>query len=295
MLCKNIRIDDTEILRDGIFWTTRNWTDIAVTDESRDIAGMHGRIVSPTYARYRTVTLEGVIDRRISDLPAIEHLQRIFRLQRHIEAVDAKILTVTDEYDRDWDLRVKVKEPLSFADADENFSGEVYKWRVVLESVGTPEMSSRHALRVPSTGYGEEGLYGGVKFGTKFGSRWNYSVPSVTVSSSSNTDIPLKITIECVDSGNPAGRGAQGPIVVQNATTGSRFIVNVSLEVGDKLVIDGNKLRVYKNENDVTVQRLPGSVFPSVFGQTAFIVTDQDWRAFSNDVRVYAEFFPTFL
>lgn len=81
MQAVKIEIDGVDIIRTGIYYTSREWLGISASDESRDIAGMHARYVSPTYARVRTIALEGVIDREESDREALDHLRYLFRLQ----------------------------------------------------------------------------------------------------------------------------------------------------------------------------------------------------------------------
>jgi len=72
--------------------------------------------------------------------------------------------------------------------------------------VGGVEYESTTEIRTPMEGYGSEGSSGGIKFGTTFGSAWDAVIPSITAFSVDDT--PIRIVIECVDSGTP-NRGAQ--------------------------------------------------------------------------------------
>lgn len=294
MNAKEIFIDGQNILATGVYYTAKNWSELAVSDESRDIAGMHGRVVSPTYARVRIITLEGYIDRRESDFPAVEHLQYMFRLQRHIEAVDTRLVSLIDEYNRKWNIKAKIKEPLVLEEGDGEWAGEYYRWRVVLESVGGAEFTSDAETRVPETWYGSEGTYGGVSFGTSFWVPLDSSISSIDIFSSSNFDIPLRIVLECIDSWN-AHAWVQSPIVVQNAKNGSSFRLDTTMVPWDIVEINSGNLTVTKNGSDITINRIPWSVFPSVYGNTRFIVSDADGRILSNDLRVSAYFFNALL
>lgn len=287
MLYKNIYIDGMQVLIPGVYLTLVNWTELSVSDQSQDIAGTHARIVSPTYARVRTVTIEGLIDRRKNDLEAVEHLQHIFRLQRHIEAVDTREITVEDEYARHWTLKVKIKEPLEILDAEPEWRGEYYRFRVTLESVGSPIWKSREMIRSPAVGYGREGLYGGVRLGTKLGKKWNQCIASVSLHISW-TDTPVRLTIEAVGTVN-------APLIVRNVATGAVFRLNTHMNADDVVVIDSEKFKVFKNGNDITTERLPWSPFPTAYGRTDLVVEDIDGRLLSDDVRVYAEYYNTFL
>ena len=63
---KIAKLDGLDILLDsasGIYYTSKEWRRITTDDTSTNIAGYHGRNVSPTFARKRVITLEGIIQR----------------------------------------------------------------------------------------------------------------------------------------------------------------------------------------------------------------------------------------
>ncbi|PZM85074.1 hypothetical protein DLH72_02230 [Candidatus Gracilibacteria bacterium] len=81
---KEIKINGQKIDIPGIFFTKVEWRKLSVSDSSRNIEGMHSRIVSPTFARVRIITIEGVIERIDGIEKAAErlnHLQNLFSLQ----------------------------------------------------------------------------------------------------------------------------------------------------------------------------------------------------------------------
>jgi len=115
MDAKKITIDGVDVLSHGVYYTHKSWLELAVSDESRDISGMHARYVSPTYGRIRVITLEGIIYRDYADREAVERLRGMFRLQgSHTSEVDARSVVVTDEYGDEWRIMAKVKEPIDF-------------------------------------------------------------------------------------------------------------------------------------------------------------------------------------
>lgn len=289
MLYKNIFINGKNVRGNGIFFESVNWTELSVSDASRDLVGLHARIVSPTYARVRIITLSGLIDRRISDEEAVLYLQELFHLQRHIEAVDTRIVTIEDEYGNFWNISAKVKEPLDFEDGDPNFRGEYYRWRVVLESVGSPAFSSREEIRSPETGTGSEGRYGGFKLGKKLGAKWNEHIASLEINAGA-TETPLKIILEVQN-----GKEINAPIIIRNLSTGSTFSLDTNMSGTDRIVIDGNIFKIFKNDADITILRLPWSPFPSAFGRTKFVVEDADGRVVSDDIRVHALYRKVFI
>lgn len=285
MLYKNIFIDGKNVLINGVYFESVNWRELGVSDQSRDVVGTHSRIVSPTYARVRIITLTGLVDRRIADKKAVDHLESLFYLQRHIEAVDARLLTVEDEYGDFWNIRVKVKEPLQIEDGDSAWRGEYYRFRVVLESVGSPAFKSRDEIRAPLSGSGSEGRYGGFKLGKKLGAKWNKHIASLEIDAGA-TDTPLKIILEVKN-----GKSVEAPIVIKNLSTGSTFTLNTSMSGADRVIIDGHNFKIFKNDADITILRSPWSPFPQAFGRTKFIVEDADGRFVSDDLNVYAWYY----
>ena len=126
-----------DILRTGVYYTHKSWLDLSVTDEARDITGQHARYVSPTYARVRTIILEGIIYRREAGKEAVDHLRSLFRLQGSSNSeVERHSIVVTDEFSDEWQISVKVKEPLSIKEGNDHWKGLYWSWRVGLESVG---------------------------------------------------------------------------------------------------------------------------------------------------------------
>lgn len=93
--------------------------------------------LSPTFARGRRITLEGIIiaDDHIGSSKAIDFLESLFSLQGVPDRVELLPFVVTDEQDRVWKLYCKVKETLSIDTGDYDYlQGANRRWRVVLQA-----------------------------------------------------------------------------------------------------------------------------------------------------------------
>lgn len=113
------------------------WKGLDVSDEQSNVQGFHGIKLSPTFARGRRITLEGLIiaDDHIGSSKGIDYLERLFALQGNPSVVELWPFNVTDEQDRVWTINAKIKEPLSVEIQDDDFlQGTNRRWRVVLQS-----------------------------------------------------------------------------------------------------------------------------------------------------------------
>jgi len=149
---KEAKINWQDILKwtsSGIVYTFKDWRKVLTTDNSENIDWVHGRNVSPTYARVRVITLEWVSDRiwnPLEEQSSIEYLQKIFALQWALSSLEEKELYIKDLYDNEWILNVKVKEPLDIVEWDDSFVWSYWKWRVVLESTKEPIYKSLNEI-----------------------------------------------------------------------------------------------------------------------------------------------------
>lgn len=140
---KLAKIDGQDVINGsttGIYYAVKEWRQLVTDDTSTNLAGYHGRRVSATFARKRIVTFEGLIQRsgNANEYAAVIYLQNLFNLQVQTGSVTHRVLYIKDMYDAEWILDVKVREPISFIEYDDNFTGAYWKWMVVLESIDSP-------------------------------------------------------------------------------------------------------------------------------------------------------------
>jgi hypothetical protein len=106
--------------------------------------------VSPTYARVRIITLEGIIDRKgdQDSLVDVKYLEELFALQGSFFSTDPLTLYIQDMYNNEWELAVKVQDPLEILEGNEDHLGSHWRWRVVLESLESPIYTSAQAQEI---------------------------------------------------------------------------------------------------------------------------------------------------
>ena len=172
---KIAKLNWDDILKNNDSWiiyTFKDWRKLTVSDDSENIDWIHGRNVSPTYARIRIITLEWISDRvwnPLEDQNSIEYLQKIFALQWSLVSLEEKELYIKDMYDNEWTLKVKIKEPLEIVEWDESFVWSYWKWRVVLESTKEPVYKSLNEILNTSL----EWNYWGFKLSYKLSNPFN--------------------------------------------------------------------------------------------------------------------------
>lgn len=158
-------------------------------------------------------------------------------------------MIIIDQFDREWKIFVKIKTPLEFDEGDNNLKGSHWKWRVVLESTTLPYYVSKNPILMA----GRNGRYGGAKFGMKMGSKWNYAQNKITLDSG-NIAVPVKFIIR-------ATAPIVAPITITNLTAKNIFILNISANTGDEIIIDSENFLITKNGVNISDARQRGSVW----------------------------------
>lgn len=280
------KLDGQNFLGDwmlGIYYIQRNWSRLTTDDSSINTDGEHGRTTSPVYARTRVITLEWYIDRFWNNRgqEALEYLQDLFALQSNTGTLIPRKLYITDQYDKEREINVKVKDPIDFVEADEWFKDTAYKWRVVLESIEDPYMLS-------------------VEEFVKTGLEWNrggFSIDSedgFTMEDGFIMDDYFNF-IECVSGWNmeslprveiTATGNIVTPLTLKNLTNWTYFALDINAVTGDKIIIDSNDYTVTKNWVNIAYARTEWSIWPTINWTTVFGVEDEWGAVVSNDISV---------
>jgi len=243
------------------------WKGLDVSDSQADVQGFHGIKLSPTYARGRRITLEGIIiaDDHEGSSKGIDFLETLFALQGIPSSIDLKSFIVTDEQDRRWELQCKIKETLSIDIQDDDYmTGAIRRWRVVLQSE-----DPRYYNVAEQTETGAEGYIGGVKLGTTLGVKLNEYFNEIQILANGNIESPLKITITATGDINT-------PLMVRNITSNTYFGLDIGAVSGDIIVIDSNLKTATKNGINILANRIAGSNWIKAFGSTVLSVYDED-------------------
>ena len=275
---KIAKLNWEDILKNSDSWiiyTFKDWRKLTVSDDSENIDWIHGRNVSPTYARIRIITLEWISDRvwsPLEDQNSIEYLQKIFALQGSLVSLEEKELYIKDMYDNEWTLKVKIKEPLEIVEWDESFVWSYWKWRVVLESTKEPVYKSLNEILNTSL----EWNYWGFKLSYKLANPFNEIDNIIECTTTWNIDTPARIEIT-------ANGDINKPLMIRDLTKNTYFWLDIDAVAWDKIVIDSENYTVTKNWENILSNRIAGSMWIRVLETTKLLIEDKDGNIPFND------------
>ena len=278
---KEAKINWQDILKwtsSGIVYTFKDWRKVLTTDNSENIDWVHGRNVSPTYARVRVITLEWVSDRiwnPLEEQSSIEYLQKIFALQWALSSLEEKELYIKDLYDNEWILNVKVKEPLDIVEWDDSFVWSYWKWRVVLESTKEPIYKSLNEILNSSL----EWNYGWFNLGFKLWNSFNQIDNIIECNTTWNIDTPARIEIT-------VNWDINKPLMIRDLTKKTFFWLDIDAVAWDKIVIDSEFYTVTKNWENILSNRLPWSMWVRILETTKLLIEDKDGNIPFNDFEI---------
>ena len=278
---KEAKINWQDILKwtsSGIVYTFKDWRKVLTTDNSENIDWVHGRNVSPTYARVRVITLEWVSDRiwnPLEEQSSIEYLQKIFALQWALSSLEEKELYIKDLYDNEWILNVKVKEPLDIVEWDDSFVWSYWKWRVVLESTKEPIYKSLNEILNSSL----EWNYGWFNLGFKLWNSFNEIDNIIECNTTWNIDTPARIEIT-------VNWDINKPLMIRDLTKKTFFWLDIDAVAWDKIVIDSEFYTVTKNWENILSNRLPWSMWVRILETTKLLIEDKDGNIPFNDFEI---------
>ena len=278
---KEAKINWQDILKWSSSWivyTFKDWRKVLTTDNSENIDWVHGRNVSPTYARVRVITLEWVSDRiwnPLEEQNSIEYLQKIFALQWALSSLEEKELYIRDLYDNEWILNVKIKEPLDIVEWDDSFVWSYWKWRVVLESTKEPIYKSLNEILNSSL----EWNYGWFNLGFKLWNSFNEIDNIIECNTTWNIDTPARIEIT-------VNWDINKPLMIRNLTKKTFFGLDIDAVAWDKIVIDSEFYTVTKNWENILSNRLPWSMWVRILETTKLLIEDKDGNIPFNDFKI---------
>lgn len=281
-LLQSVKIDSVDVLLSGMLFSKTDWKKLSVSSESSSIAWTHGRIISPTKADHRTITLEWVIDWiGNSNLEtAVKHLESMFALQSDLSSLTTKQFRALDAFGDEWILDVTVVDPVEILDYSDDYLEAAYKWRVVLESAKTPIF--RSLTETVATWI--EWSYGWFTLPSVLpisGVEYNNEV---NLSTTGNYAAPLYVKIT-------ATVDLLWPVKVVNASNDKYYWINLPMDAGDILIIDARTNTATLNGTNVLANRLAGSEWLTLFGTMQFVVLDWDGIIPNNSLTTEFRFY----
>lgn len=250
------------------------WKSLDVSDEQNNVQWFHGIKLSPTFARGRRITLEGVIiaDTHTGSSKGIDYLESLFALQGIPSTVELLPFIVTDEQDRQWELNCKIKEPLQIDTQDNDWmEWSTRRWRVVLQSE-----DPRYYWVGEQSVVGAEWNFGGVKLWVKLWVKLNEYFNEIQINAEWNTETQLIITLTALGDINT-------PLMIKNITAGTFFALDVDAVAGDVIVINSKTFEATKNGANIKASRIEGSTWPKSKWVTSLSIYDDDGWLFASD------------
>ena len=270
----NRKTDDYQI------WLTAvNWRTISTSDSEQNIEWSHWIKMSPTYSRWRRVEIEWIIiaDSRENTSKAMDWLDNLFSLQAVItDTPELKEFIVVDEQNREWKLDCKIKEPIEYTIAEDDYMNWTTRsFRVVLQSADARFFSTEWT----NISWVEWVIWWW-KLWVKLWAPMNEKYNAITCYSSSNFWTPATITITTQMEIN-------SPLKLRWETW--HFYINSDFDPGDVIVIDSKTKTITKNWTNITELRAVWSTWPLIKWETTFVIEDKDaWLYASDfDVNVY--------
>jgi len=291
MIWKNFKFNNQTISRKTqdyqIALKDVNWYKLDVSDEQHNIQGFHWIKVSPTYARWRRIEIQGLLlaDTRAWSNKWISFLRNLFALQWTFEKTDFKSFAFTDDNWNNWQIFCKIKEPLDIELMDDDYPGWMpRKWRIVIQAED-PYIYSLETHQV----YWLEWFYWWVKIWTKLWTKLNEYYNEIQVVNQWNVASPLKITLN-------VSKQVNKPLKIRNIITWKRFWLDIDANSGDTIVIDSKKHTATKNWENILAYRIEGSYWPKANpGENYFFIYDLDWWLYESDVNIEIQYNDTLL
>jgi len=250
------------------------WKSLDISDEQTNVQWFHGVKLSPTFARGRRISIEGMIiaDDQIWSSKGIDYLEWLFALQWVPNQVELLPFIVTDEQDRRWQINAKIKEPLSIDINDNDWQAwATRRFRVVLQSED-PRYYNVDQKEVQWS----EWFYGWVKLWAKLWFKMDDNFNEIQIITWGNIDAPLEITLTVKWEINTL-------LMIKNLTDGTFFALDIDAVVDDIIVINSNTFEVTKNGINIKSSRVAWSTWPKAKFSTTFSIYDDDGWLVESD------------
>lgn len=273
---KEIKINWQKIDIPWILFTNFDWRKLSTSDQSRNLEGLHSRVVSPTFARIRIITIEWVVEKidwieKIAE--RINHLQNIFSLQTNLVELEEKELYIKDIFWNEWKMPMKVKEPFEFYE-DTEIKGSHYNFRVVLESTKSPIYRSFESINI----FSEKGWALWFRLNFKLWKKFNENVWLLEVNTV-NFDVSPIFEIDIL-------KNFSWPLKILNLNDKKFFSISWDFFIWEKIIVDMEKFILTKNNENIIDRRLPWSSWMKAKWKTNFIVLNNSKNFLEKDFKV---------
>lgn len=271
-----------------IILTSVNWRKIISSDNEQNISEGHWIKVTPTFARSRLIEISGYIyaDTREKSYFWINYLDNLFALQDEFDTLKLSKFSLIDDENIWWDIYCKPKDAIEFIVWEkDNIDFTKREFKISLQAPDPFFRSSEVKQFI-----WKEWIYWWNYFPNSIWNNLNSRFNTINVTSTWNTSSPLKIELKIRENWF-----ANKPIIIKNLTNWTFFWIDLDWKPWDIILIDSENRDVLLNNISFLNSRIEGSLFPTVKGETRFIITDKDDWLYSSDFDIKIYFNDTLL
>lgn len=233
-------------------------------DETQDRQRYHWVITSATFARWRTIPIEGFItsDTKIGFWKATTYLDRLFALQTNPSKLELQEFKFTDDELNTWVAWAKIKKPIEYTLYDDDSYHFVRKFRVVLYCPD-PNFYSENILKVE---WGTTWFSNGVSLPEE-----GLAIPSEGLDLSEGSDDNLVGIWWDIDLwGNQIFepkfiitilKETEEFLKIKNNTSWDFIRFDLDFQIGDKIVIDNQQETATRNWESIMFAKSFGDFF----------------------------------
>lgn len=264
-----------------------DWRNIKVSDSKMDLIGRHWTKTGPTYARWRTIVIDGYIiaTTRANTNKGMDWIDSLFSLQWQLGEVELFDFMAVDEQARQWILKCKVETPPTYSIEEDNDHNDwsLRKFRV---SIFAPDPQFYSSTETEVTGL--EWDISWLAIWDEWVAIWIDGLPLISYYNEITfvawiAQSPLLITLDVTGT-------IDSPLMLWNLTTWNYFYVDITASPWDTIVIDSDQRKVFKNGADITYLRIPWSSRPVAFGLTQIILFDPDGWLYESDFNISVKY-----
>lgn len=267
---------------DYTIWLTKVlWRNVSTSDTSRDVLGYHGIKLSPTFARWRTIEIEGIIDanNRAWLSKWMDYLDVLFSLETLPDTLVTYEFSVQDEQDRWWTIQAKIKEKIEYEiNEDYDHIDWAYRtFRAVLQAESSWFTSSIEQVVTWS-----ESVFWGTEMWFELEVAFDDIYNAINASSNWNLEAPCVIEMDISWS-------LDSPLYIKNSDW-TFFWLDITATIGDIIMVNSVEKTATKNGVNILASRIAWSIRPKVGKDTTFVIYDVDQALESSDFNVTITF-----
>ncbi len=265
-----------------VVWLTNvERRNVETSSSSRNVIWYHWIKLSPSFARWRQIAIEGIIDGDTRESLSLwmDYLDELFALEAVPDVLKTYEFSVEDEQEKRRTIQAKIKDKIEYT-IDEDldiYDGYYRRFRVVLEAE-----NSRFASSIQKSVSGVEGVFWWTTFPVQLWVAFDDTFNEIIAQSNGNIPAPCVITVTLswnLDS-----------ILYFKNSDWTFFGLDITGVAGDILILDSVNKTATKNWINILATRVAWSNRQNVWQDTTFFIYDADQALHENDFSILITF-----